>query len=134
MNAEKMLADRNGRRHWMRAVLLGLGLLSGALGCADEREELELEESAQQLKVSSMLSGDAVVAQASTRKLGALQTGGGGVLAGGTIVVAFTQDPDGAWHCHGDADCNRMFLSGVCKGGILDSSCDTTRGVECWCY
>ena len=133
------------------ALLTGLASLASVVGCAAENDDPELAGSEQELRASAMDSEE-LPASASVQKVAttvqvaptvqqapggswtAVQTGGTTVFGGGTIVVAFTRDPDGAWHCVGDADCNKMFASGVCTGGILDSSCDTTSGVQCWCY
>lgn len=133
------------RRARIAALLTGLASLASVAGCAAEDDDPELAGSEQALRASAMDSEAlpenasmqkvaTTVQQAPTGSLTAVQTGGTTVFGSGTIVVAFTRDPDGAWHCVGDADCNKMFLSGVCKGGILDSSCDTTSGVQCWCY
>jgi hypothetical protein len=127
------------------ALLVGLSALASMAGCAaetDDDPELAASEEAlrmatDDMQVTAPVAKPRQVATAPQVASGswtAVQTGGGTVFGGGTVVVNFTRDPDGAWHCTGDADCNKMFLSGVCKGGILDSSCDTTAGVECWCY
>jgi hypothetical protein len=133
------------RRARSVALLTGLASLASVVGCGAERDDPELGGSEQELRASAMDS-EALPASESMQKVAttaqqaprgsatAVQTGGTTVFGSGTTVVAFTRDPDGAWHCVGDADCNKMFLSGVCTGGILDSSCDTTSGVQCWCY
>jgi hypothetical protein len=123
-------------------VALLVGSSATVVGCAAESDDAEIETSEQALMASA--NEVDVVASPSTRQLAkapradatswtVAQTPGTG-FGGGTTVVNFSQDPDGAWHCKGDADCNKMFSSGLCKGGILDSSCDTTGTVECWCY
>jgi hypothetical protein len=140
--APRATLSRRGR---IVALLVGSVSLASVVGCGTEGDALEADapevaESEQALKIAT----DAPAASASARqvataprasavKVAALPSGGVTVFGQGTIVVAFTRDPDGAWHCIGDADCNKMFSAGVC-GGILDSSCDTTGTVQCWCY
>lgn len=128
------------------ARIVALLLVSSAaiVGCAAESDDVDVASSEQALMASANESDVAASASASTRQVvkaprasaasWTLAQNPGTVFGGGTVVVNFSQDPDGAWHCKGDADCNKMFSSGLCKGGILDSSCDTTGTVECWCY
>lgn len=121
--------------------IAGLFSMAVVVGCGADADEADTAGSQQALSATTEPS-DAFVASANKAQVTTVRatnaTGvrspGGAVLGRGTVVVAFSRDPDGAWHCVGDADCNKMFSAGVCTGGILDSSCDTTGQVECWCY
>jgi hypothetical protein len=138
----QLIARRAG---WTRmAAQLVRGMMLACLGaCAEDLDEQDLAEGDHALTSTDGSAStftrmntrfETAVRSAPTVTSTAFPSGGGSVFGSGTTVVAFSRDPDGAWHCKGDADCNRMFSSGVCEGGILDSSCDTTSGVECWCY
>lgn len=122
-------------------AIAALFSLATVVGCGADTDEADTAESQQALatttSASDVFAASANKAQGTTGRatnVTGVRSPGGAVFGQGTVVVAFSRDPDGAWHCVGDADCNKMFSAGVCTGGILDSSCDTTGQVECWCY